>query len=100
MQFPPVIILIDVIITTDDPLEVRVTTVGGPLPGVECKIIDPETGEECPDGVNGEFVARGYNIMKGYYKMPLATAQAIDEDDSYPLFPDAIPCSFNQLIGG
>ncbi len=66
--------------TTDDPLEVRVTTVGGPLPGVECKVIDPETGEECPDGVNGEFVARGYNIMKGYYKMPLATAQAIDED--------------------
>ena len=64
----------------DDPLEVRVNTVGSPLPGVECKIVDPETGEELPDGENGEFVARGYNIMKGYYKMPQATAQAIDKD--------------------
>ena len=42
--------------------------------GVECKIVDPETGEELPDDVDGEFVARGYNIMKGYYKMPDATA--------------------------
>ena len=66
--------------TTDDPLEVRVGTVGGPLPGVECKIVDPETGEEMPVGENGEFVARGYNIMKGYYKMPQATAAAIDKD--------------------
>jgi fatty-acyl-CoA synthase len=66
--------------STDDSLEVRVNTVGGPLPGVECKVVDPETGEEVPDGVNGEFVARGYNIMKGYYKMPAATAQAIDKD--------------------
>ena len=64
----------------DDPLEVRVTTVGGPLPEIECKIVDPETGEECPDEVTGEFVARGYNIMKGYYKMPGATAAAIDRD--------------------
>ena len=66
--------------STDDSLEVRVSTVGGPLPGIECKIIDPDTGEELPDGENGEFVARGYNIMKGYYKMPEATAQAIDKD--------------------
>ncbi len=66
--------------STDDPLEVRVTTVGRALPEIECKIVDPETGEECPDGVNGEFVARGYNIMKGYYKMPKATASAIDAD--------------------
>jgi len=64
----------------DDPIEVRVNTVGRPLPGVECKIVDPRTGEELPDGVDGEFVARGYNIMKGYYKMPEATAVAIDEN--------------------
>ncbi|MBR4910281.1 MAG: AMP-binding protein [Clostridia bacterium] len=66
--------------STDDPLEVRVTTVGGPMPEIECKIVDPETGEDCPDEVTGEFVARGYNIMKGYYKMPKATAAAIDKD--------------------
>ena len=63
-----------------DSLEVRTETVGSAFANVECKIIDPETGDDCPDGVNGEFVARGYNIMKGYYKMPQATAAAIDAD--------------------
>lgn len=66
--------------TTDDTLEKRVSTVGRAFPGVECRIVDPETNEELPDGQAGEFVARGYNIMKGYYKMPEATAQAIDKD--------------------
>lgn len=66
--------------TTDDPIEARVNTVGRAFPGVECKIVNPETGEECPPHTPGEFVARGYNIMKGYYKMPEATAQAIDKD--------------------
>ena len=60
--------------------EHRVETVGSAFPGVECKIIDPETGLEVPDGVNGEFVARGFNIMKGYYKMPKATEQTIDSE--------------------
>ncbi len=63
-----------------DPLEVRTNTVGSAFANVECKVIDPETGEDVPDGVNGEFVARGYNIMKGYYKMPKATSAAIDKD--------------------
>ena len=63
-----------------DPLEVRVGTVGRALPGVECKIVDPATGADCPDNVDGEFCARGYNIMKGYYKMPEATKAAIDEN--------------------
>ena len=65
---------------TTDTIEQRVNTVGPSLFGVETKIVDPETGEELPDGVPGEFCARGYNIMKGYYKMPEATAAAIDED--------------------
>jgi len=64
----------------DDPIEVRVNTVGRALPGIECKIVDPQTGEDLPDNVDGEFVARGYNVMKGYYKMPEATAAAIDKD--------------------
>jgi len=66
--------------STDDPLEVRVSTVGGNMPEIECRIVDPDTGEELPDNVTGEFVARGYNIMKGYYKMPDATRAAIDKD--------------------
>ena len=65
---------------TTDSIETRVNTVGGPIFGVECKIVDPETNEDLPDNVDGEFVARGYNIMKGYYKMPEATAAAIDKD--------------------
>ena len=66
--------------STDDPIEVRVSTVGRAMPEIECKIVDPETNEELPDNVTGEFVARGYNIMKGYYKMPKETAAAIDDD--------------------
>ncbi len=66
--------------SADDSLEVRVGTVGHPLPEIECKIVDPDTGEDLPDNVTGEFVARGYNIMKGYYKMPEATAAAIDSE--------------------
>ena len=65
---------------TDDPLELRCTTVGKLLPQTEGKIIDPETGKEVPRGVPGEIVTRGYHVMKGYYKMPEATRQAIDED--------------------
>ena len=64
----------------NEDLDHRVETVGSAFPGVECKIINPETGEDLPDGENGEFVARGFNIMKGYYKMPKATAQTIDRD--------------------
>ncbi|HZK21881.1 MAG TPA: AMP-binding protein, partial [Oscillospiraceae bacterium] len=65
---------------TDDPIDVRVGTVGSALPEIQCKVIDPETGKEVADGVNGEFIAKGYNIMKGYYKMPKATRAAIDKD--------------------
>lgn len=65
---------------TTDSIEARVATVGGAMFGVTCKIVDPETGEDLPDNVDGEFVAKGYNIMKGYYKMPNATAAAIDEN--------------------
>jgi len=63
-----------------DSIETRVNTVGGPIFGVECKIVNPETGEELPDNTDGEFCARGYNIMKGYYKMPEATAAENDTD--------------------
>ncbi|MBQ8149474.1 MAG: AMP-binding protein, partial [Clostridia bacterium] len=65
---------------TTDSIEARVNTVGSAIFGVECRIVDPETNQPVPDGVDGEFVARGYNIMKGYYKMPEATAAAIDSE--------------------
>ena len=64
----------------DDPFEVRLTTVGSAYAFTEVKVLDPETGEECPVGVSGEMCCRGYNVMKGYYKNPEATAQVIDAD--------------------
>jgi fatty-acyl-CoA synthase len=64
----------------DDPIDIKVETVGRALPGVEVTIRDPETGEECPDGVHGEFCCKGYNQMKGYYKMPEETAKCITPD--------------------
>lgn len=66
--------------TPEDDFEMRVNSVGRPIPHVETKIIDPETCKNLPDGTPGEFVIRGYNVMKGYYKMPEATAATIDKD--------------------
>jgi fatty-acyl-CoA synthase len=65
---------------TDDPLELRVATVGRALPGAEVKIVDIETGETLPPGKQGELCARGYMVMKGYYKMPEETAKVIDKE--------------------
>ncbi len=67
--------------TWTDPLDLRTETVGYAFPYIECKIIDPETGEEVPDGTIGEFCSRGYNTMKGYYKMPDATSAAVDSEN-------------------
>ena len=66
--------------TTDDSLELRVATVGRHMPNVETKIIDPETGKIMLINTPGEFCSRGYNNMKGYFKMPEATAQTIDSE--------------------
>lgn len=63
----------------DDPLELRVSTVGQALPNVEVKIVDSVSGQEVRGGIVGEICARGFN-MKGYYKMPAATGHAIDSD--------------------
>ncbi|EGY24975.1 AMP-binding enzyme family protein [Desulfovibrio sp. A2] len=63
-----------------DPFERRVQTVGRAMPCIEVRIVDPETNQEVPRGTQGEVVCRGYNVMKGYYNMPEATAAAIDAD--------------------
>lgn len=65
---------------TDDPLELRVATVGQALPGIEAKVVDTAGGEECPPGVPGEICCRGYNVMQGYYKQPEETARAVAAD--------------------
>lgn len=64
----------------DDPDEVRYTTVGRDYEFVDVKVLDPETHQEVPVGVQGELCCKGFNIMKGYYKNPKATAEAIDEN--------------------
>jgi fatty-acyl-CoA synthase len=65
---------------TDDPLHLRVETVGRPIPGVEVKIIDPATGATLGDNQQGELCARGHVVMLGYYHQPEATAAAIDRE--------------------
>ena len=64
----------------DDPVELRVSTVGRLLPDIEGKIVDPDTNEEMPVNQQGEIVTRSECVMKGYYKMPDATSSAIDAD--------------------
>ncbi|MCQ2064244.1 MAG: AMP-binding protein [Bacteroidaceae bacterium] len=62
----------------DDPQEVRWTTVGRDYEFVSVKVLDPETGRELPAGTQGEMCCKGFNVMKGYYKNPKATAEVID----------------------
>jgi fatty-acyl-CoA synthase len=64
--------------SVDDPLEVRVGTVGAPLPGLDVRVVDPATRAEVAPGAPGELCARGHCVMAGYYRNPEATARAID----------------------
>ncbi|MGD9971857.1 MAG: AMP-binding protein [Desulfatirhabdiaceae bacterium] len=64
----------------DDDIELRVSTVGRAMPEIAVKIVDPESHAILPPGQQGEVCCRGYNVMKGYYKNPQATAAAIDPD--------------------
>jgi fatty-acyl-CoA synthase len=65
---------------TEDPIELRVETVGRPIPGVEVKIVDPQTGKTLGDNQQGELCTRGHVVMLGYYNNPEATAEAIDKE--------------------
>lgn len=64
--------------TTEDPIELRVNTVGKALPHTEVKIIDVATGRIVPRGTSGELCTRAYSVMKGYYDDEAATKAAID----------------------
>jgi fatty-acyl-CoA synthase len=66
--------------SADDPIEVRVGTVGSVIPGVEARLVHPVTLEPVADGETGEMCCRGHGVMAGYYKNPEATAQAISPD--------------------
>jgi fatty-acyl-CoA synthase len=62
----------------DDPAEARATTGGHPMPGMRCRVVDPETGRDVPPGVEGELWFRGPNAFDGYFRDPEETARAID----------------------
>src|SRR5699024_8991969 len=64
----------------DDPIELKVSTVGQVHPHVEAKIIDPDTKEECGPNETGELITRGYHVMKGYYDNKKETVNTIDKD--------------------
>ncbi|MDH3908377.1 MAG: AMP-binding protein [Gammaproteobacteria bacterium] len=61
----------------DDPIELRVGTVGRPLPNTEIKVVDEE-GHIVPRGEPGELCTRGYNVMRGYWGDPERTVKDID----------------------
>jgi fatty-acyl-CoA synthase len=63
-----------------DSVEQKCKTIGLPHAPVEVRVIDPNDGSICGPGEIGELCCKGYNVMKGYYKMPEATAAAIDAD--------------------
>ena len=60
--------------------ERRAGTVGFPLPGVELKVCDPQTGEALPQGEIGVIEVRGPNVFKGYWQMPEKTREELRED--------------------
>ena len=64
--------------SVDDPIEVRVGTVGRPIPGAEVSLLHPVIGEPVPEGETGELCVRSHGVMAGYYKAPEATARVID----------------------
>ena len=64
----------------NEPESLRITRLGKPLPGLELRIINPESGHEVQTGLRGEVLVRGYSVLEGYYKDPEKTAQAIDRD--------------------
>jgi fatty-acyl-CoA synthase len=64
----------------DDPFELRAAGLALPHPGVEVRIADAETAAVLPPGTQGEIQVRGWNVMRGYYKMPEATAKAFTAD--------------------
>ncbi len=64
----------------DDPIEVRVSTVGSPIPGVQVKLVHPVTREKVPQGEAGELCVKGHGVMAGYYKNPEATSRVLSPD--------------------
>ena len=64
----------------DDPIEVRVGTVGSPIPGVEVRLVHPITREEVAPGEPGELCVQGHGVMAGYYRSPEATALCLSPD--------------------
>ncbi len=59
----------------------KTLTLGGPMPNVEIKIVNPESGQTVPIGQLGEYCTRGYHVKHEYFDMPEATAKTIDEDN-------------------
>lgn len=66
--------------SVSDTLEQRVTTCGKPLPGMQVKVVDPQTGQTCPPEEMGEILYKGWGLFDGYFDDPKQTAEAIDGD--------------------
>lgn len=63
-----------------EPQSQRITRLGRPLPGLEVRVVDPNTGREVATGERGEVLVRGYSLFEGYYRDPVKSAEALDKD--------------------
>lgn len=63
-----------------EPQSQRITRLGRPLPGLEVRVVDPNTGREVVTGERGEVLVRGYSLFEGYYRDPVKSAEALDKD--------------------
>jgi acyl-CoA synthetase (AMP-forming)/AMP-acid ligase II len=64
----------------DEAEERRISRLGRPLPGLEVRIVDPESKHDVHTGLRGEVLVRGYSLFEGYYRDPVKSAQALDQD--------------------
>ncbi len=64
----------------EDPPDIRASTSGRPFPGMEVRVVDPETGDTQPPDAIGEIICRGHSMFAGYHREPELTAQVIDDE--------------------
>jgi fatty-acyl-CoA synthase len=64
----------------DEPLELRLQAGILPAPGIEARVVHPDTGRPCPPGEEGELQFRGPMVTRGYYDKPEETRAAFTDD--------------------
>ena len=77
--------------------ERRAGTVGFPLPNIELRVVDPETGNDLPNGEIGNLEVRGPNVFQGYWRMPEKTAKDLVISGGYNVYPKEVESEIDDL---